>query len=131
MGDVGGGMTELRRRILVVEDDEFLIMDLEITLSEEGYEVICAATIDEALERIKEHPLDGALLDVNLHGNHRSFSIADALVDAAVPFAFLTGRSRGYLPERFRERKIVAKPYRLDEVLDALAEIAGAPTGRP
>ena len=127
MTDVGTDVPGLVRRILVVEDDEFLIMDLELTLSEEGYEVVCATTIGEALERIREHPFDCALLDVNLHGGHRAFSIADALIGASVPFAFLTGRSRSYLPERFRQKRIVPKPYQLDELLDALAEFFGPP----
>jgi len=123
--------TSASRRILIVEDDEFLIMDLELTLAATGYETVSAATTEEAFKRMEEYSLDGALLDVNLTGGGRSLSVADALVAASIPFAFMTGRSRSYLPERFQRARIIAKPYRLEDVLDALAEIIASPPIRP
>jgi len=124
-------MASLGRRIMIVEDDEFLIMDLELTLAAQGYETVSATTVAEAFKRLQEYSPDGALLDVNLLGVDRSFSVADALVAAEIPFAFMTGRSRSYLPDRFQRAKIVAKPYRLDDVLDVLAEITASPLNPP
>ena len=77
-----------RRRILVVEDEALIAMDLEWTLRQSGCEVVGpVATLGDAVRAAAtEHPLDGAILDVNL-GRERVFPVADLLADRgrAVP----------------------------------------------
>jgi CheY-like chemotaxis protein len=79
------------RRILVVEDEMLVLMDMQDTLADLGCEaVFAAATNDQAIALIEAHHFDAALLDLNLNGV-RSYPVADALAALGVPFAFATG----------------------------------------
>ena len=115
-----------RCRILVVEDEALIAMDLEWTLRERGCEVVGpVATLDEAVRAAAtEQPLDGAVLDVNL-GRERVFPVADVLAARGVPFLFLTGYEREILPARHRGHAVLAKPYRAEHLVRLLAEAVG------
>lgn len=79
------------RRILVVEDEALVAMELNHVLSEQGWQVVGpAATLEEALALAEQELFDVALLDVNIHGR-RSYPVADALSDRGIPHLFLTG----------------------------------------
>ncbi len=52
------------RTILIVDDEESILQSLEGILSDEGFEVACARTGLEALEKIKEVMPDLVLLDI-------------------------------------------------------------------
>ena len=58
----------MRRRLLVVEDDVTLRQALSFNLVREGYEVGVASTGPEALEAVRDRPVDLVLLDVMLPG---------------------------------------------------------------
>ena len=60
--------TSLRgARILVVEDEAFIALDLVMAIEDAGAIAVGpAATVAEALELISFDPPDGAILDVNL-----------------------------------------------------------------
>ena len=114
-----------RRRILIVEDNDFLAVDLELTLGSHGYATRVAPNVGMALKDVAELELDAALLDVSLFEGEPVFAVADALAIARIPFVFLTGRSRRYLPERFRSVPLLSKPYQLLELLAALETAVG------
>jgi CheY-like chemotaxis protein len=101
-------------RILVVEDELMIRMLLEDMLSELGYTVVVeAARIDEALEAAKTADFDVAILDVNLNGQPIS-PVVDALVARGRPFVFATGYGESSLPELYRDRPTLKKPFQLD-----------------
>ncbi|MBN1913866.1 MAG: response regulator [Candidatus Omnitrophica bacterium] len=56
----------VRPRILMADDDPDILDVLEITLSEENYEILKASDGEEALRMIKSKPLDLVLLDYNM-----------------------------------------------------------------
>ncbi len=100
------------KRILVVEDEPMIRMLLEAMLDELGYTVAAeAAHIDEALEATKNADFDLAILDANLNGEPAS-PVADALVTRGTPFVFATGY--GQLPEPYRDRPTLRKPFQMD-----------------
>src|SRR2546430_12229629 len=100
------------KRILVVEDEPMIRMLLEDMLDELGYTVAAeAGHIDEALEATKNADFDLAILDANLNGEPVS-PVADALVTRGTPFVFATGY--GQLPEPYRDRPTVRKPFQMD-----------------
>lgn len=111
------------RHILLVEDNDFLAVDLELTLSDYGYRATIASTVSAALQCIAEQVIDAAVLDVSLGGGESAFVIADTLESADIPFVFLTGRSRRHLPPRFHHVSLHAKPYKLSELLVALEHL--------
>ena len=68
-GDRFGRTMSGRLKILVVEDDALIAMELEERLQELGYEVLGpVATVEEAERAIAETRPDAALLDANLAG---------------------------------------------------------------
>ncbi|MBX3130610.1 MAG: response regulator transcription factor [Polyangiaceae bacterium] len=59
-------MTEVKRRILIVEDDESITLGLQMNLEAEGYEVVVAADGDAGLEAAQAHDFALVVLDVML-----------------------------------------------------------------
>jgi len=57
-----------RTKILLVDDDEFLLDMYSVKFKETGYEVDIASSGDEALEKIKRNPYPVILLDVVMPG---------------------------------------------------------------
>jgi DNA-binding response OmpR family regulator len=68
------------KRVLIVEDEYMIARDLALALEDAGAEVVGpAGTIQDALELIEDNDgIDGAVLDVNLHGE-RIYPVADLL----------------------------------------------------
>ncbi|HOD49818.1 MAG TPA: sigma-54 dependent transcriptional regulator [Candidatus Hydrogenedentes bacterium] len=54
--------------ILVLDDDTHIQRTLDIMLRNDGHSVICAGSAEEALERANRHPVDIALVDLQLPG---------------------------------------------------------------
>ena len=105
-------------RVLVVEDETLVAMLLEDMLADHGCEVTATASrIAQALELIGDTNLaiDVAILDVNLAGES-SFPLAEALTGRGVPFVFATGYGSGGLPDAWRDRPTLQKPFSHDEV---------------
>ena len=70
-------------RILVVEDEAFIALDLVMAIEDAGaIPVGPAATVAEALELISHDPPDGAILDVNLPDGNVG-PVLDALANIA------------------------------------------------
>jgi CheY-like chemotaxis protein len=112
-----------RPRILVVEDNALIAMDVEFLVEECGCAVVGpAGTVGEALEAIRHAPPDGAVLDINL-GDERVWPVADCLAARAVPFVFASGYGRSEVLERFSGRRLLTKPLTLEILREALDQI--------
>ena len=110
--------------VMVVEDNLIIALDAEDMLSELGASAVhTAANVAAALELVASKTLAFALLDVNL-GVETSTSVADALAEAGVPYAFATGY--GDRTEIARERPgvpIIQKPYGRESIAEALRQL--------
>jgi PAS domain S-box-containing protein len=106
-----------RRRILVVEDEPFVALQLQTDLEGEGHEVIGpASSLAQGLKLAQSEGLDAALVDVRL-GRDTSATIADRLLARQIPFAFATGYSdSSMLPEHLHTVPRLRKPYALEDV---------------
>jgi DNA-binding response OmpR family regulator len=105
------------RKVLVVEDESLVAMEIEAQLEEAGYQVIGpASTSEKAKHLIVEAKPDVALLDVNLEG-HLSDEVATELTKRKIPFAFATGYGRNGLPGAFGDTMILSKPFSRDRLL--------------
>lgn len=105
------------RRILIVEDEPFVALQLQSDLESEGHQVIGpASNLAQGLELAQSEGLDAALVDVRL-GRETSASIADELLARRIPFAFATGYAdTSMLPEHLHAVPRLKKPYALDDV---------------
>ncbi|MBR0652813.1 GAF domain-containing protein [Roseomonas terrae] len=99
-------------RVMVVEDDFIIALDLRAALRRLGVgEVATASTVKQALAAIDAAPPDFALIDVNL-GGETSFPVADALAAREIPFAFVTGYGDdAAVLGRFAGRPVLRKPF--------------------
>lgn len=98
------------RRILVVEDERLLALDLQDILEGWGCKVIGpAASALAALALIEGNPPEAAILDVHLRGE-TSEPVADALLAQGRPFLVLTAYQRRDLPGVLGDAPLLRKP---------------------
>ena len=121
------GQTDLRRlegkRILIVEDEPLLAMDIAEQLEDAGAFVIGPAGNESAaLSLIEQYRFDGALLDANL-GGHPVGDIAASLKRKTIPFVFVSGYNRDSLPLSFDEVELLPKPFDAAQLLAAVVKI--------
>lgn len=103
-------------RVLVVDDEALIAMMLSELLAEYGHETVGPAHSEgQALALVASTPIDAAILDVTL-GDHDCFKVAEALGKRGIPFAFATGHGTQAMPDAFRERMTVSKPFDFDVV---------------
>ena len=118
-------MAEHRLRILIVEDEMLVAMNIEDMLLDLGHEVTgIASRLAPALALAGEAEIDAAVLDVNLAGE-RSFEVADLLRERGIPFLFATGYGLQGIEERYRGSTVLQKPFRIADLGAALRSIAG------
>jgi CheY-like chemotaxis protein len=100
----------------VVEDEMLIGMLLEDMLAEMGHEVVAVVPrVNEALATVQQEAFDVAILDVHL-GGQSAFPVAEALIDRGIPFVFATGYGERGLPEKYRGRPILQKPFAKDDL---------------
>jgi DNA-binding response OmpR family regulator len=108
-------------RVLVVEDDTLLAMDLEETLVDAGAIVVgVCQTLDEGMARANDDDFAVAVLDFSLGPDNVS-PLARRLVRRGLPFVLYTGKSRSEpsLAE-WTDCQIVEKPAPPRVLLSAL-----------
>jgi DNA-binding response OmpR family regulator len=105
------------KRILLIEDEPLVSMDMESSLTAAGCEIIGpAGTLEDAKLLVEDANYDAALVDANLAG-YPVDELATALTQKNCPFAFVTGYGREALPSGFREAVMLGKPFSQDQLL--------------
>ena len=92
------------KRILVVEDNEMNMQLVEYLLEEGGYEIVKAASGEEAMEIARREPIDLILMDIHLPGVDGLSVIRDLKGDArtgAIPILALTAHAMRGDKDRF------------------------------
>ena len=110
------------KRVLIVEDETLVAMLLEDMLDDAGHTVAhCASSLPQALSFIEAatDAFDFAILDVNL-GGQPIFPVAEALKARGKAFAFATGYGPAGLPDAWRDRPTLSKPFGASDVARVL-----------
>jgi CheY-like chemotaxis protein len=111
------------KRVLVVEDEYLLAMDLAERLEDLGVEVVGpAATVREAIALLAVQEVEGAVLDINIRGE-RVYPVADLLMQRNVPFIFISGYSKDLEPEAYASVPRCVKPANFSHVAQLLASV--------
>jgi CheY-like chemotaxis protein len=115
------------RRILVVEDEFLIALDVQDALMELGCTVIGpAATAEQALQIIADTPPDAAVLDVRL-ANGDTSPIARSLHERRVPFVVLTGYERRQVADPvLHAAPILPKPLQRSALRRLLHDLLGS-----
>jgi CheY-like chemotaxis protein len=109
-------------RVLVVEDEALVALQLEDMLSDLGCAVIGpAARVHQALDLLNGQRVDAAVLDLNVAGE-LVYPVADALTRRGVPFIFATGYGASGLTEPYRSRPVLQKPFLLSQLRKAMLD---------
>lgn len=98
-------------KILLVEDDALIALELGERLADMGYRVLGPArSLDEAEAVLAKDKPDAALLDANLDGVS-SVPLGAKLAELGVPVAFCTGYDRiKDLPPLLQHAPVLTKP---------------------
>jgi CheY-like chemotaxis protein len=126
LGNLGPGNTRPGNlkalRVLIVEDEMLVAMELEEALQSFGCFVVGPASrIRHALQLATEEEIDAAVLDVNLAGE-KVFPVAEVLTRRGVPFVFATGYGAAGIDGVFPDSPILQKPYPEAALAVALAD---------
>ena len=108
--------------VLVVEDEVMIRMMVTDMLVDLGHSIAAeAGEIDEALRLAESADFDLAILDVNVNGKTIE-PVARVVERRKLPLLFSTGYSVDALPESFRGRPSLQKPFRIDTLQSAIDE---------
>jgi len=107
-----------RQRILIVEDDPFIAMDIEAAVIDhlgDQTEILLADSVRTA-SSLADDQVHVALLDVDVIGG-KTFEIALSLHRRGTPFAFVSGSLPADLPHELHGAAFVRKPFHARDIL--------------
>ena len=113
--------TDVRPRVLVVEDEEIVRDILLNVLKEEGYRVDAVETGEEALKSLDSHLYDIVLLDLNLPGMH-GMNVLSAAPSVQTDAQFIVMTAYGTVDTAVEAMRLGAydyinKPFRTEELV--------------
>jgi DNA-binding response OmpR family regulator len=124
---VRGGEMSTNLRIFLVEDETMIRMLVVDMLEELGHTVAGeAARIDQALQLAQSTDFDIAILDVNLNGKVIT-PVAQLIEGRSLPIIFATGYGAAGLPEEFKDRPALQKPFELNALAAAINLVRSDP----
>lgn len=113
------------RRVLLVEDEAIIALDLAALLTELGADVVGPArSVANALELLNGRKLDCAVLDINLDGEP-VYPVARILKARHIPFAFVTAYDGEKVDAEFRDCPVLQKPVDFQELVHAILHTCG------
>jgi CheY-like chemotaxis protein len=103
------------KRLLIIEDESLVALVMADQVAELGYIAVGpACTMREARHLASSSMIDGALVDLNLHGV-LSHEIADIQSRRQIPFVFITGCNE--LPDGLdKSIGVLQKPFQLSDL---------------
>jgi|SRR5690554_252846 len=129
----------MQHKILIVEDDQHISEILEINLSNEGFEVVCAFSAEEAMEQVDDS-FHLILLDIMM-GGMSGYKMAGKLRSEGnhIPIIFLTAKNTendmltgfsvggdDYISKPFSIKEVVARIHALLKRNKAVSSLSNA-----
>jgi two-component system response regulator GlrR len=134
-------MTESRKRILIVDDDEAVLFVLRETFSKlrEGYQVVSSKSAREAMGQLAKEPCDVMVTDLKMR-DMDGVQLTEAVrsTSSDMPVIWLTAYGCEGVQEdlrRLRVRCCINKPVRTSEIVrkvrEALRDASGSGSNEP
>jgi len=119
------GMSRLRRRLLIVDDEETVTKFYSRTLASQGYEVICTRNGRDAMDLVQTSSFDAVLSDISMPGMG-GIQLLKAVrkADLDLPVILVTGEPHldtAIQALRHGALRYLVKPVRPQELLDVVA----------
>jgi AmiR/NasT family two-component response regulator len=119
----------LATRVVIAEDEAIIRLDLKETLQEEGYEVVGeTGRGDEAVELVRQHEPDIAILDIKMPGLDGLAAAREIAGERRAAVLILTAFSQRDLIEQARDAGALAylvKPFEKNELIPAVEVALG------
>jgi AmiR/NasT family two-component response regulator len=116
-------------RVVIAEDEAIVRLDLKEIMEEEGYEVVGeTGRGDEAVELVRAHLPDLAILDIKMPGTDGLTAAREINADRLCAVLILTAFSQRDLIEQARNAGALAylvKPFQKSELLPAIEMAIG------
>lgn len=112
-------------KVIVVEDEFLVRLDVALQLEDEGFEVIAAGTADEALALLpNELPIDVVFTDVNMPGELDGLQLAQRIHQHWPHVKVIVTSGRRINPDKIPDHfPFLAKPYDVRAVVDVVNEL--------
>ena len=110
-------------RVLIVEDNMLLALEMENTLESLGFvQIDTAPRVKQAFKLLNQEEYILGILDVNLK-DENSFVVAEQLLDRQIPFLFATGYDSNFvMPAHLSQMTMLKKPIDKEQ-LDAAIQV--------
>ena len=116
-------------RVVIAEDEAIIRLDLRETLEEEGYEVVAeTGRGDHAVDLVREHKPDLAILDIKMPGMDGLEASRLITADKICPVVLLTAFSQREVVEQARDAGALAyivKPFQRSDLVPAIEVALG------
>jgi len=117
-------------RLLLVEDELLVGIFMQDLLQEIGYQSTDPiGRLSEAMAAAAKERFDGAVLDMNLHGE-MVYPLAELLTKQSVPFIFVTGYAPRNVDPQFTAVPILQKPVIQEDLAGVLQDVLGPKTAK-
>jgi DNA-binding response OmpR family regulator len=117
-----------QRRVLILEDEPIVAMDIEETLSDAGFTVPAVIpSVVDALKWLDAHVPDVVVLDIHLQDG-ACVDVVRRLVEKAVPFVVFTGSKpdEGNVDPLFKAGLWIEKPAPAMHIVAAVQDLVAA-----
>jgi two-component system, response regulator PdtaR len=110
-------------RILLVEDEPVILMDVELRLQDAGHSVVAVSNADKAIECLSFCEVDLILTDIDVPGTMDGLKLAAAVRDRWPPvkIVVMSGKRRPRVEELPVEARFISKPVEQRELMKAVA----------
>ncbi len=117
---------QTRARILIIEDEPIIAMDIEMIVRDLGHEVVAVATTHaEAVAEAQEHRPGLVLADIQLADNSSGIeAVQEILTGMNVPVIFITAFPERLLTgDRPEPAFLLTKPYQPATLRAAISQV--------
>lgn len=111
-------MTPSNPKVLYVEDEVIVALDVADGLTRGGFDVCVAHTLTVANRLADTETFDFALLDMNLGNGERSTSLGLKLAQRGTHVVFASGYNRNEIDE-IADFQLIEKPFQLTDIKSA------------
>jgi len=111
-------------RVLIVEDECVIALELECTLKDCGVQFVCSCgSVESALAQIDaSRDFDAAILDIDLRGQYVG-PVADRLVRMGIPFIIASGHESQRYAIGFKGVPWLGKPVSPSQIAAAIVHV--------
>jgi CheY-like chemotaxis protein len=109
-------------KVLLVEDEPLILMDIEFQLREAGYEVVSVTNADRAIEVLGDRSIDVILTDIDMPGSMDGLMLAAAVRERWPPvqIVIMSGKKRPAREELPQRARFIEKPLKMRSLLEAV-----------